>query len=170
MDLDTHIRDIWIAVGVLSGLGIILAFIQTRIWYSRAGKQVIDLAVGESSSLLFSSRLISDQTIGKLFLSLCNIIATVFFIVMAGVSMWWLIFFKVNFFLSRCHDRICSQREDFVYFVTPTSAQQATFTALLIVAFVLKTLDILQLIIRQASIDIFFIDWEKPKDSKTDRE
>ena len=88
---------------------------------------------------------------------------------MAGVSMWWLIFYKVmvnELLLSLRHDRICSQREDFVYFILPTSAQQATFTALVIVAFVLKTLDILQLIIRQASTDIFFIDWEKPKDSK----
>lgn len=36
------------------------------------------------------------KTIGKFFLKLCNIVATVFFIVMAGVSMWWLVFFKVN--------------------------------------------------------------------------
>ncbi len=45
----------------------------------------------------------------------------------------------------------------------PTSAEQVSFTALVCVAFVLKTLDILHLIIRQANIDIFFIDWEKPK-------
>jgi hypothetical protein len=50
----------------------------------------------------------------------------------------------------------------------PSSAQQGTFTALVIVAFVLKTLDILQMIIRQGNIDIFFIDWEKPKNSKTE--
>ena len=45
MNLDTHIRDIWIAVGVLSGLGIILALAQTIVWYSRAGKEIIDLGV-----------------------------------------------------------------------------------------------------------------------------
>lgn len=45
----------------------------------------------------------------------------------------------------------------------PTSVQQATFTSLVVIAFVLKTLDILHLIIRQGSIDIFFMDWEKPK-------
>jgi hypothetical protein len=47
--------------------------------------------------------------------------------------------------------------------VIPTTDQQGSFTALVVVAFALKTLDILQLIIRQANIDIFFIDWEKPK-------
>ncbi len=46
MNLDTHIRDIWIAIGILSGLGVILAFIQTIIWQSRAEKEIVDLAVG----------------------------------------------------------------------------------------------------------------------------
>jgi hypothetical protein len=45
----------------------------------------------------------------------------------------------------------------------PTSAQQASFTALVVVAFALKTLDIFHLVLRQGSIDIFFMDWEKPK-------
>jgi meckelin len=47
--------------------------------------------------------------------------------------------------------------------VLPTSSQQISFTVLVVVAFVLKTFDILHLIIRQASTDMFFIDWEKPK-------
>lgn len=46
MNLDTHIHAIWIAIGVLCGLGIILAFIETIVWYSRAGKQIVDLGVG----------------------------------------------------------------------------------------------------------------------------
>ena len=45
MNLDTHIRDIWIAVGVLSGLGIILAFARTTFWQSRSGRIVTDLVV-----------------------------------------------------------------------------------------------------------------------------
>ncbi|UJR38008.1 hypothetical protein I4U23_030690 [Adineta vaga] len=131
MNLDTHIRDIWIAIGVLSGLGVLLAFARTTVWQSREGKEIIDLG-----------------TIRKLFLYICNILATVFFIVMAGVSLWWLIFFK---------------RQDAIYLVIPTSVQQISFSVLVVVAFILKTLDILHLIIRQASMDIFFIDWEKPK-------
>ena len=43
MNLDDHIRGIWIAIGVLSGLGIILAFARTTVWQGRAGKDVIDL-------------------------------------------------------------------------------------------------------------------------------
>ncbi|CAF0975904.1 unnamed protein product [Adineta ricciae] len=130
-NLDTHIRDIWIAVGVLSGVGILLAFARTTMWHTREGKEIIDL-----------------HTIGKLFLYICNILASAFFVVMAGVSLWWLIFFK---------------RQDAVYLVIPTSTQQISFTVLVVVAFILKTFDILHLIIRQASMDIFFIDWEKPK-------
>ena len=45
MDLSNHIRDIWIAIAVLCGSGIVLALFQTSIWYSRSGKQVIDLLV-----------------------------------------------------------------------------------------------------------------------------
>ncbi|CAF4483081.1 unnamed protein product, partial [Rotaria sp. Silwood2] len=135
MNLDSHIRDIWIAIGVLCGLGIVLAFIRTSVWYSRSGRQIIDLA-----------------TIGQVLLYIINIIGTVFFIVMAGVSLWWLIFFK---------------RQGSAFLVIPTSVQQGSFTALVVIAFSLKTLDILNLIMRQSSIDIFFMDWEKSKTNDT---
>ncbi|CAF3358734.1 unnamed protein product [Rotaria socialis] len=131
MNLDGQIQNIWIAIGVLSGLGIIFALIQTKVWYSRAGKQTVDLEI-----------------IGKFVLFMINILGTVFFIVMAGVSLWWLIFFK---------------REGSAFLVLPSTSQQASFTALVIIAFILKTFDIIHLIIRQAGVDIFFIDWEKPR-------
>ncbi len=51
----------------------------------------------------------------------------------------------------------------------PTSVEQVSFTALVCVAFALKTLDILHLIFRQAGMDIFFMDWEKPKAGKVKR-
>jgi uncharacterized iron-regulated membrane protein len=47
MNLDAHIAAIWIAIGVLSGLGLIFAFIETLVWQGRAGKQIVDLGVGE---------------------------------------------------------------------------------------------------------------------------
>ncbi|CAF3770661.1 unnamed protein product [Rotaria sp. Silwood1] len=131
MNLDSHIRDVWIAIGVLCGLGIILALIQTCIWHSRAGKQIIDLG-----------------TIGKFLLYIIHIVGTIFFIVMVGVSLWWLIFFK---------------RPGSAFLVIPTSIQQTSFTVLVVVTFILKSLDILHIIIRQSNIDIFFMDWEKPK-------
>jgi hypothetical protein len=55
MNLDDHIRAIWIAVGVLCGLGVILAFARTTVWQGRAGKDIIDLVVKENSFFLFVS-------------------------------------------------------------------------------------------------------------------
>jgi hypothetical protein len=96
MNLDSHIAAIWIAIGVLSGLGLILAFIETIVWHSRTGKETVDLGVGEKFPYFLIKSLFSKQTIGKFLLNIINAIATIFFIVMAGVSLWWLIFFKVN--------------------------------------------------------------------------
>ncbi len=45
MDLETHTRNIWIALGTLSGAGIILALIRTWTWYSKSGREIIDLPV-----------------------------------------------------------------------------------------------------------------------------
>jgi hypothetical protein len=45
MDLETHSRDIWIALGTLSGVGIILAYIRTWTWYSKSGREIVDLPV-----------------------------------------------------------------------------------------------------------------------------
>lgn len=49
MNLDTHIRDIWIAVGVLSALGIFLGFVRTTVWQSRTTKISIELVVNEQT-------------------------------------------------------------------------------------------------------------------------
>lgn len=59
-----------------------------------------------------------------------------------------------------------SQRQDTISLVMPTSGQQVSFTALVVLAFSLKTFDIIHLIFRQATTDTFFIDWEKPKSGK----
>ena len=45
MNLNAHIRDIWIAVGILSFFGIIVAFFRTTVWQSRSGKPAIELGV-----------------------------------------------------------------------------------------------------------------------------
>lgn len=47
MNLDIHIRDIWIAIGVLSALGIFLGFVRTTVWQSRTTKISIELVVNE---------------------------------------------------------------------------------------------------------------------------
>ena len=45
MDLENHTRNIWIVFGTLSGVGVIVAFIRTWAWFSKSGKDVIDLPV-----------------------------------------------------------------------------------------------------------------------------
>jgi len=55
MNLTSHIQAIWIAIGVLTGLGLILAFIQTAIWQKRSGKTLIDLSVNNFFKFLLLS-------------------------------------------------------------------------------------------------------------------
>lgn len=95
MDFEAQTQSIWIVLGTLSGLGMAVAFVRTWAWYSKSGKEVIDLAVRFSCSFYIYINLISLQTIGKLFLYFLGTLGTVSFLVMAGTSIWWLIFFKV---------------------------------------------------------------------------
>ena len=46
MDTKIETRYVLIAFGVLSGLSIIVAFLKTWKWFSRSGRNVIDLIVG----------------------------------------------------------------------------------------------------------------------------
>ncbi|UJR38011.1 hypothetical protein I4U23_030693 [Adineta vaga] len=131
MNTEDFPRNIWIALGTLSGAGVILAFIRTWAWFSKSGKDVIDL-----------------PTIGKLLIHIMGIVGTVFFLVSAGASLWWLAFFKKQY------------DEDFE---DNSQALQGIIRLLLIIAFALKTIDIFHLIARQTTVDIFFMDWERPK-------
>jgi hypothetical protein len=45
MDVNIQQRNVFIAVGTLSGLGVFVAFIRTWKWFSRTGKMIIDLPV-----------------------------------------------------------------------------------------------------------------------------
>ncbi len=97
MNLDSHIEAIWIAIGALCGVGLIFALLETAVWHTRAGKETVDLGVSEKKTKFFIfNKSLSKKTIGKFLLYVINAIGTIFFIVMAGVSLWWLIFFKVN--------------------------------------------------------------------------
>jgi meckelin len=87
-------------------------------------------------------------TIGKFIMYLFSSIANVFFVVFIGACIWWLIFFK---------------GQNLAYILLPVSTQKDSFTALLVIAFVFKAVDILYLILVQVSYDVFVIDWEKPK-------
>jgi hypothetical protein len=45
MDVNTQQRNVFIALGTLSSLGVIIAFIRTWKWFTRSGKEIIDLPV-----------------------------------------------------------------------------------------------------------------------------
>lgn len=67
-----------------------LAVASRKIGYWSMGKRKISFCFLFWNLVLF-------QTILRLVVYIFNVLATVFFIVMAGVSLWWLIFFKVQF-------------------------------------------------------------------------
>ena len=51
MDVVMQRRDILIALGSLSGLGTVLALLRTWKWFTRSGKQIVDLPVGIDSPI-----------------------------------------------------------------------------------------------------------------------
>ena len=87
-------------------------------------------------------------TVFKFLMYLCSSVANVIFVVFIGTCIWWLFIFK---------------GQTFAYLALPMGSQLNLFKLLIIVAFILKTISILHLILVQVSFDIFAIDWEKPK-------
>uniref|UniRef100_A0A8B9MMK9 Transmembrane protein 67 n=1 Tax=Accipiter nisus TaxID=211598 RepID=A0A8B9MMK9_9AVES len=90
----------------------------------------------------------SVMTVLKFLLFYAGDLANVFFIITVGTGIYWLVFFKAQQFVSVLLP-LPSQEEDFVTYVA--------------CAFSLKALQFLQLLVSQLTIDIFFIDWERPK-------
>ncbi|ESO89760.1 hypothetical protein LOTGIDRAFT_192673 [Lottia gigantea] len=70
-----------------------------------------------------------------------------FFAVTFGISFYWLVFFK---------------GQDAAFLVHPSGKGLEEWTILFIVAFVMKFLNVIHIIVMQCIIDIFFIDWERP--------
>ena len=79
MNVEEFNGPLTIALGVLSGLAIVYAGVQTWGWSRRAGKVAIDF-----------------QTIIKFVLFTIGVLGNVFFIVSFGFSVWLLIFYKVR--------------------------------------------------------------------------
>jgi meckelin len=131
MDLSSQTIAAWLSTAVISVVALLWAFIRTWIWNRRSGKLTLDMG-----------------TLFKFIVYLCGSVGDVMFIVMFGLSLWWLIFFKGQSLTS---------------IVLPQADQVLTFELLLIISCILKAIDILHLVISQSSFDIFFIDWEKPK-------
>lgn len=72
----------------------------------------------------------------------------VFIAVLMGTCVQWLFFFK--------------QQTTVIRFL-PTDAQQGIIKGLFIAAFVMKTIDVCYILFSQIYVDIFFVDWERPR-------
>ncbi|XP_078397364.1 meckelin [Cetorhinus maximus] len=88
------------------------------------------------------------STIMKFLLFYAGDLANAFFVVTFGTGFYWLTFFKGQ--------RIVSA-------LLPTPSQEVFFTLCVVSAFVLKLLQLLHKLETQLTVDIFFIDWERPK-------
>ncbi|CAI5782397.1 meckelin-like isoform X2 [Podarcis lilfordi] len=128
-----------IAFGALGFLAIIYAFLETSTWTRR-------------------SRLpnISFMVIVKFFANFSGSLANVFFMVSLGIGIYWLIVFK-------------GQQFSAVERTLPTAGSQieTNFIIYLLSALVLKSLDLIHILITQLTVSIFLIDWEKPKERGT---
>uniref|UniRef100_A0A8B9IZV2 Transmembrane protein 67 n=1 Tax=Amazona collaria TaxID=241587 RepID=A0A8B9IZV2_9PSIT len=94
------------------------------------------------------SSIIDLQTVLKFLLFYAGDLANVFFIITVGTGIYWLVFFK---------------GQQFVSVLLPLPSQEEDFVTYIACAFSLKALQFLQLLVSQLTIDIFFIDWERPK-------
>ncbi|XP_065686343.1 meckelin isoform X1 [Patagioenas fasciata] len=94
------------------------------------------------------SSIIDLQTVFKFLLFYAGDLANVFFVITVGTGIYWLVFFKA---------------QQFVSVLLPLPSQEEYFVIYIACAFSLKALQFLQLLVSQLTIDIFFIDWERPK-------
>jgi meckelin len=131
MNLDTLNTVIWIVAAVFCFFAFVWAFIRTWIWNRRSGKLAPDMI-----------------SLFKFTMFLCSGVGNAFFVVLCGVSLYWLIFFK---------------GQNVAFVVVPQPSQQSNYVILIVIAFICKLLDLIHLIFTQSSYDVFFIDWERPR-------
>uniref|UniRef100_A0A8D0HDF1 Transmembrane protein 67 n=1 Tax=Sphenodon punctatus TaxID=8508 RepID=A0A8D0HDF1_SPHPU len=94
------------------------------------------------------SPMIDLKTVLKFLLFYAGDLANVFFIITVGTGIYWLIFFKA---------------QQFVSVLLPLPTQEKDFVSYVGCAFALKALHFLHMLASQLTVDIFFIDWERPK-------
>ncbi|XP_066570167.1 meckelin isoform X2 [Amia ocellicauda] len=136
MNEATMKRDTTIAMGVLGALSVLLAMLETSSWSRRAGQQYITLS-----------------TIVKFIAFLIGNLGNTFFLVTFGTGIYWLIAFK-------------GQRTT-VDIALPSAGGtvEMDFKIYLYLAFAFKALQVIHVLVVQVTISIFFIDWEKPKNT-----
>ncbi|EPQ15786.1 Meckelin, partial [Myotis brandtii] len=94
------------------------------------------------------SPMIDLQTVMRFMVYYAGDLTNVFVIITVATGLYWLIFFK-------------AQKAVSVFLPTPT--QEERFGTFVGCAFALKALQFLHKLVSQVTIDIFFIDWERPK-------
>ncbi|XP_062619193.1 meckelin-like [Saccostrea cucullata] len=77
-----------------------------------------------------------------------GVLSNVFFVITFGIAFYFLIFYK---------------RQNYVYLFLLDGIQYEEWLGLFGSAFALKCLQVAHMIASQCTVDIFFIDWEKPK-------
>uniref|UniRef100_A0A8D3BA20 Transmembrane protein 67 n=1 Tax=Scophthalmus maximus TaxID=52904 RepID=A0A8D3BA20_SCOMX len=100
-----------------------------------------------------ASPLIDAGTMLKFLLFYAGDLANVFFAVTVGTGLYWLIFYKA---------------QQFVSVLLPLPAQEEKFVTYIGCAFTLKVRHFLHKLMLQVSVDVFLIDWERPR-SKANR-
>ncbi|KFM66491.1 Meckelin, partial [Stegodyphus mimosarum] len=87
-------------------------------------------------------------SLGKFIIFMSGNLATVFFIVMFCVSLKWFLFFK---------------RQSVLHTLLPSVEQEKFLGIYLGIALAMKAIQLIHLLAVQCSINIFFIDWERPR-------
>nr|XP_043874362.1 meckelin isoform X1 [Solea senegalensis] len=122
------------ALGVMGGLAVLYSLLKTVSWKRRIGSPLIDAGTMFKFLLFYSGDL-----------------ANVFFVVTVGTGLYWLIFYKTL------------KAQQFVSVLLPLPAQEEQFVTYIGCAFTLKAIQFLHKLILQVSVDIFLIDWERPR-------
>ncbi|XP_005937636.1 meckelin isoform X1 [Haplochromis burtoni] len=128
-----------IALGVLGGVAVLYSLLKTISWKRRIASSFIDL-----------------ETMVKFLLFYAGDLANVFFAVTVGTGLYWLIFYKTL------------KAQQFVSVLLPLPAQEEQFVTYIGCAFALKAVQFLHKLALQVTVDIFLIDWERPR-TKTNR-
>ncbi|XP_029641528.2 meckelin-like [Octopus sinensis] len=97
-----------------------------------------------------SARISIDfATLVNLFLNMCASLGSVFFFTILGIGIYFLLFFK--------------QQNTVIVLPMSSPLLKEKFSSFIVVTFCLKFFHMIQLLVRQCTVDMFFIDWEKPK-------
>lgn len=86
--------------------------------------------------------------LGKFLIFICGNLATVFFIVVFCACLNWFIVFK---------------NQDVVHLLLPVPDQEKFLSVYISIAFVMKALHVIHILVVQCTADVFFIDWERPR-------